>query len=132
MGVLVDTDQLIELERGTVRAVALDRLIGSEERAISAISVSELLHGVFRSRGPDRARRLAFVERYIAGVDCVPVDEAAARIHAAIGAELATDGTSIGTHDLWIGATALANGLGVATHNAADFRRIPGLRVVSA
>ena len=132
MGVLVDTDQLIEIERGTARAVALDRLIGSEERAISAISVSELLHGVFRSSGPDRARRLAFVERFIAGVDCVPVDEAAARIHAAIGAGLAADGTSIGTHDLWIGATALANGLGVATHNAADFRRIPGLRVVSA
>ena len=60
------------------------------------------------------------------------MDEAAARIHAAIGAGLAADGTSIGTHDLWIGATALANGLGVATHNAADLRRIPGLRVVSA
>lgn len=56
MGVLVDTDQLIELERGTARAVALDRLIGPEERAISAISVSELLHGVFRSRGQERAR----------------------------------------------------------------------------
>lgn len=59
------------------------------------------------------------------------MDEASARIHAAIGAELAENGSPIGTHDLWIGATALANGLGVATHNPGHFRRIPGLRVVS-
>jgi predicted nucleic acid-binding protein len=132
VGIIVDTDQLIELERGSPRGVALDRIIGDEERAICAISVSELLHGVFRSSGESRTRRLAFVERFLAGVDCLPVDEPAARIHAAVGADLAATGRPIGTHDLWIGATALANGLGVATHNASDFTRIPGLRVLTA
>jgi predicted nucleic acid-binding protein len=131
VAVLVDTDQLIELERGTARAVALDRMIGAEERAISAISVSELLHGALRSIGEHRMQRLGFVERFLAATECVPVDETVARIHAAVGAELAAQGRSIGTHDLWIGATALANGLGVATHNAHDFGRIPGLRVLS-
>ena len=36
----------------------------------------------------------------------------------------------IGAHDLWIAATALAHGLGVATGNVADLERVPGLRVV--
>jgi predicted nucleic acid-binding protein len=36
--------------------------------------------------------------------------------------------TVIGQHDLWIAATALAHGFAVATHDRADFRRVPGLR----
>jgi predicted nucleic acid-binding protein len=44
-------------------------------------------------------------------------------------------GQSIGAHDLWIAATALAHGhghgLGVATRNAAHFQRVQGLRVVT-
>lgn len=54
-----------------------------------------------------------------------------ARAHAAIGAEMVSAGAAIGTHDLWVGASALVNGLGVATQNARDFRRRPGLRVLS-
>jgi predicted nucleic acid-binding protein len=38
----------------------------------------------------------------------------------------------IGAHDLWIAATALAHGLGVATGDAAEFGRVTGLRVASA
>jgi predicted nucleic acid-binding protein len=39
---------------------------------------------------------------------------------------------TIGAHDLWIAATALAHGFGVATPDEADFRRVRGLRVVAA
>lgn len=131
MAVLLDTDQLIELERGGTRGAVLAAMVGDEPQAISAISVSEYLAGVLRARGAMRQRRLAFVERLLAELDCVPIDETVARIHAALGAEMAERGSTVATHDLWIGATALANGLGVATHNARDFRRIPGLRVVS-
>jgi predicted nucleic acid-binding protein len=37
----------------------------------------------------------------------------------------------IGAHDLWIAATALAYGLGLATDNGTEFKRVPGLRVLS-
>jgi len=40
---------------------------------------------------------------------------------------LAGSGTMIGAHDLWIGATCLANGLSLATSNIRDFKRVPGL-----
>jgi len=38
----------------------------------------------------------------------------------------------VGAHDLWIAATALAHGFGVATRGRSDFERVPGLRVVTA
>ncbi|MGD9695964.1 MAG: PIN domain-containing protein [Thermoleophilia bacterium] len=131
MAVLVDTDQLIEIERGSARGRDLDAVIGDEERAISVISVSELLHGVLRASEADRMRLLSFAENLLGAMRPVPIDEQTARVHAAVGAQLAADGLSIGTHDLWIAATALSRDLGVATHNVRDFGRIPGLRVVS-
>lgn len=131
MALLIDTDHLIDLQEGSARARELQALVVDEPVAVSAITVSELLHGAYRS-SPDRfTGRLAFVERILAELDVVVVDEKVARAHAALGADMAAGGMKIGLHDLWIGASALANGMGVATHNARDFRRIPGLRVVS-
>ena len=95
------------------------------------ITVSELLHGVHRAMGGRRARRHAFVEHLLAGFEPIPITEPVARVHAEVWAELSSRGELLGAHDLWIAATALAHGLGVATGNAADFRRVPGLRVLT-
>ena len=46
-------------------------------------------------------------------------------------ARLPCQGTRLGDHDLWIGATAITRGLGVLTRYDRDFARIPGLRVVA-
>ncbi len=130
MAVLIDTDLLIDLERG-VRAPAVEALLGDEERAISVITVSELLHGVHRASGARRTRRRAFVEHVLGSLQAVPITEGVARVHAEIWSNLAERGAVIGAHDLWIAATALSHGLGVATRNAADFERIAGLRVIA-
>ena len=130
MALLIDTDLLVDRERG-VGAEATERLLGDEDRAISVITVSELLHGVHRAAGERRARRRAFVEHLLAGIQAIPITEAVARVHAELWAQLTERGEPIGAHDLWIAATAVAHGLGVATGNAADFGRVPGLRVVT-
>lgn len=52
-------------------------------------------------------------------------------MHADIWAQLSAEGRVIGAHDLWIAATGLAHGLGVATRTGADFARVPGLRLLS-
>jgi tRNA(fMet)-specific endonuclease VapC len=127
MAVLIDTDLLVDHERG---ADTVDSLLGEEELAISVITVSELLHGVHRARGARRTRRRAFVEHILSGFEPVPITEPVARVHAEVWADLAGRGATIGAHDLWIAATGLAHGLGVATRNAEDFARIPGLRVL--
>jgi len=44
---------------------------------------------------------------------------------------LAANGQLIGTNDLWIAATASVNGMGVVTNNVEEFKRVPGLAVLS-
>ncbi len=83
-----------------------------------------------RARGGTRTRRRAFVEHILSGFDPIPITEAVARVHAEVWAGLSRRGDVVGAHNLWIGATALAYGLRLATMDADDFRRIPGLRVL--
>ncbi len=120
---------MIDSER-SASARNLDALIGGEERAISVITVSELLHGAHRESASRRTPRRAFVEALLAAFDPIPVTEPVARVHVEVWAELADRGAVIGAHDLWIAATALAHGLGVATRNVAHYKRVPGLRVL--
>jgi tRNA(fMet)-specific endonuclease VapC len=105
--------------------------VGDEGRAISVVTVSELLHGVHRATGARRSRRRAFVEHLLAAFDAFPITETVARIHAELWADLSRRGQTVGAHDLWIGATAVAHGFGVVTRDSADFARIRGLRVVA-
>ena len=128
MAVLIDTSVLIDAER---RGQSLDEAIGDADRAISAITASELLHGVHRARAAAvRARRGAFVEHLLAALQPLPVTMGIARAHAEIWANLERKGTLIGAHNLWIAATALSHGMDVATANFKDFERVPGLDVV--
>jgi tRNA(fMet)-specific endonuclease VapC len=100
--------------------------------AISVVTVSELLHGVHRAPVEQRAARQAAVEAVLERFAALPITIAEARVHARLAAELSSSGKTVGSHDLWIGATALAHGLGVMTRNPRDFARIPELRVLTA
>jgi tRNA(fMet)-specific endonuclease VapC len=130
VALLIDTDLLVDLERGEAAAQS-ESFPRDEDRAISVITVSELLHGVHRARGAARARRRAFVEHVLAGMEAIPITEPVARVHAEIWSDLVERGQLIGAHDLWIAATALAHGLGVVTRDTAHFERVQGLRVVT-
>jgi tRNA(fMet)-specific endonuclease VapC len=129
VAVLIDTGLLVDLERGVANP-DVEGGIGEEDRAISVITVSELLHGVHRASAAQRARRNAFVEHLLAGMRAIEITEQIARVHADIWAHLAARGEVIGAHDLWIAATALAHGMGLATGNAREFKRVPGLRLI--
>ncbi len=77
MAVLIDTSVLADAER---RGLSLERAIGEEDRAISAITVSELLHGVHRATDQGiRARREAFVEHLLASIEALAVTARAQR-----------------------------------------------------
>jgi len=77
-------------------------------------------------------KRSAFVEHLLAGLSAIPVTEQVARVHAGLWAELSNQGRMIGAHDLWIAATAVAHGLGLATRNVEEYGRVPGLRLIAA
>lgn len=71
------------------------------------------------------------MEHVLAALEPVPVTEAVARVHAELWADLEREGAVPGANDLWIAATALAHGFGVATLDRRGFARIRGLRVLS-
>ena len=109
----------------------VESLVGSELAALSVVTVSELLQGVRRASDGRRYRRLAFVESVLKGYVSVPITHYVARVHSIVWAELAGVGQTIGAHDLWIAATALAHGLDIATLDVRHFNRVAGLRVVT-
>lgn len=121
----------MDAERGSLD---LDQLLNQSadlELAISSVTASELLHGVhWASKKSQKAHREAFVERLLEVWPVLPFDLTAARMHARLWAGLAAKGVSIGSHDLMIAATALANGLALVTRDKRSFPKIPGLKVL--
>lgn len=128
MAIVLDTDVLIETERARFDMPAFLASLGNEEVAISAISASELLHGVERTApGAKRVTRSRWVEAVLANFPVLTFGTEEARVHAHVWATLAAKGNVIGPHDMLIAATALASGSAVATFNRDEFRRVPGL-----
>jgi tRNA(fMet)-specific endonuclease VapC len=127
--VLIDTSVLVDVERS---GEALDERVGEEERAISVITLSELLHGVQRADSEARRmRRQAFVETLMAMIEPVHITSPIARVHAEIWARLEERGSVIGAHDLWIAATAIAHDMPLVTANRREFERVAGLTVIA-
>jgi tRNA(fMet)-specific endonuclease VapC len=128
MGVIFDTSVLIEAERGRFNTNGFIAGKEKEPFGLSAISVSELLHGVHRADTEKRRlKRSAFVEKTIELFPIYPFDESVARVYAKLWSGLLQKGLNIGSHDLMIGATAISLGFSVATFNVRHFSRIVGL-----
>ncbi len=127
---ILDSSVLIAAERGTLSMPELLRGLGDQPVAIAAITAAELLHGCLRATDAAvRARRFAFVDALLEAIPILPFGLVEARRHAELWAECARRGAGIGAHDLLIGATALAQGYRVATLNAAEFERMPGVEL---
>lgn len=131
MGLLIDSSVVIAAERGELDLEGLLAAHGDDRVAISAVCASELLHGVHRLRGVRRGRSEAFVERLLSVLPVIPFDLAAARVHAALSADLRVRGAAVGAHDLLIAATAVLRDDTIATRDLRSFPRIPGLDVLA-
>lgn len=130
MGKVIDSSVLIAAERGQLDLRAALEDHRDDTFAISAVTASELLHGVHRVRAAQRAATEAFVEGLLLEIPVLPFDLLAARVHARLWADLAAKGARVGERDLIIAATALAQGSELVTRDERSFRRIPGLAVV--
>src|SRR5437868_5100491 len=130
MGYLIDTSIFIAWERQELDVSQLSSKVMRAGSALSAVTASELLHGVHRADGAQRrGRREAFVELILSNLPVIAVDLEVSRAHARIWADLQKRGVSIGAHDLLIAATALCHDLGIATRNLREFGRVESLRV---
>ena len=131
MGVMVDANVFIHFERRK-SSVDLSRWASPEDGVfISAITVSELLMGVYRADTEIRRQsRSDFVEAILRGVTVLDFSKPIARRHAQVHADLVRQGQLIGPHDMMIAATALHHQLSLLTDNVAEFSRVNGLNVI--
>ena len=136
MGLILDSSILIAGERRgeTVKQV-IERIRaahGDIESALSAISIIEFTHGIYRARtDADKVRRKAFADELARDMVVHPVSLGIAQLAGRIEGEQAAKGISIALEDLIIGATALYIGFDVATLNVKHFQAIPSLKVVT-
>ena len=124
---MLDTNFCIATIRdkpGSVR-VAFNR--HHAQLCVSSVTVMELLYGVELSA--QAQRNLAQVEGFIARLEVLDYDVAAAAHTAQIRAELKTAGMQIGPYDQMIAGHARSRGLVIVTHNTPEFQRVAGLRI---
>jgi tRNA(fMet)-specific endonuclease VapC len=95
------------------------------QMAISAITFSELLHGVEKSAA--QSRNLAAVEDFCSRLDLLAYGAKASLHYGQIRASLERSGTPIGVNDLHIAAHARSEGLTLVSNNLRVFEQVPGL-----
>ena len=131
MGVLIDSSIFIAAERGCLDlTAALNSMDEHTSVAMSAVTASELLHGVHRASGVRRTKRESYVEGLLCVIPVVDFTLLIARVHAGMWASLLKKGQSVGERDLLIAATAISLGYSVATTDLRSFPRIPGVSVL--
>ena len=95
--------------------------------AISAITLSELLHGAEKSTRVDE--NLIVVEDFCSRIEVLPYGPKASQHYGAIRAHLERSGQPVGVNDLHIAAHARSEGLIMVTNNVSEFARVPALQV---
>ena len=87
--------------------------------------MAELYVGVYKG---DKKKLEPFLSFLAETLPIVPISSAV-KIYARTRARLEAEGRRLGNMDLFIAATALANGYTLVTHNVRHFSRIPGLKI---
>jgi tRNA(fMet)-specific endonuclease VapC len=132
---VLDTDHLVELDRGSSQGVALQQKLedAGDEVATTIISAEEQFRGwlaqLHRQRDPHEQiatyqrlqRRIAF----FAAWHVLPWNTDAANILQGLRRQR----VRIGTMDLKIASIVLAHGATLLSRNLRDFQQVPNLRV---
>lgn len=96
---------------------------------LSAIVVAELL--VAATKHHHAVRRRTQVEQLVSMTTVLPFDADAASHYGDIRAHLEKKGTPIGPMDMLIAAHARSLGATLLTLNAREFKKVPGLRILT-
>jgi len=125
--VVVDTNVYCQAMRGDPASARLLRQ--SEEIILPVVVIAELLAGF---KGGDRERRnkeqlYAFVKTERVRVEDATISTA--EFYSLVFNQLREKGTPVPTNDIWVAATTMEQGAGLATMDS-HFRKIEGLYLV--
>jgi tRNA(fMet)-specific endonuclease VapC len=123
---MLDTNIVSYLLREQMPALKLRFLRApASDLAVSTITEAEVHFGLAKKPGAAKLRLAA--ENFLAGLDILPWDSAAAQAYGLLRAAQERKGRPLSTEDLMIAAHAFSAGLILVTHDEA-FSYIEGLR----
>lgn len=129
MRFMLDTSLCIDYLRGNSDVRAWVHTLSVSSVVTSAIAVNELEVGMFLTGNQPPARR--DLNSFLRRCRPLPFDRAAAKEGGRIVAALGIKNNPTGYRDAMIAGHAVSLGLTVATRNAADFFKAPGVKVHS-
>ena len=126
MSVMLDTDHCIAILRGKLD---VSKVVNrSTPLFTTAITVSELVYGAYKSDRPDH--HLTQVKLLLDGLTVLSFDTEAALRCGELKDILRRAGTPLAEPDLQIASIALVHMLPLATHNQCHFTRLQKLKLV--
>lgn len=128
-GLILETSFLVDLERETAAEGSGAAHAFLEEHARHHLHVTFTVTGELAA-GPAVGDRERW-EELLAPFTVLPWTEDVAWRYGRAFRYLRENGRLIGANDLWIAATALSVELPVVTRNLDEYRRVPGLDVLS-
>jgi len=126
MKYLLDTNICIHFLRGKYGLIEKFEQLGSENFAISEITLAELVYGAENSKNPQK--NLDLIEEFANQVFILPIFSAIYH-YGKEKARLRSIGLTISDFDLLIGCTAIEKDLIMVTENVKEFQRISGIRL---
>ena len=127
---LLDTGWIIRHLRGTQTYTQMLYRLGSENLAISIVSVAELYEGVYRAEDPNTAEQA--VQLFFSDKTILPITQNICHLFGRHRTDLRRQNQLIGDLDLLIAATCLHHNLTLQTTNPGHFQRITGLTIISS
>ena len=128
MGLILDPSVVIASERrGETVECLIERVVGvtgDQEAALSAIGLTELIHGLYRAQTQAvRLRRQSFLDELLRDLTVYPYTKETAMLAGKLDGEQQSKGVVIPFGDLLIGATALSLSFSVLTENLRHFQK---------
>ena len=123
---MLDTDVSSYLIRGDHPEVLEQLRKHLDDVCISCITEAELQYGAMKRN----SRRLSQkVNLFCDLIPCIDWTQSTAKVYAGLRTELEAQGTPIGSMDMMIAASALAEDVTLVTNNMTHFSKIRGLKL---
>lgn len=132
MGVLIDTNLWIALERGKIAAADIHAITKQEPVYVSPVNLAELRYGVELMTDPKMKQRGNAMLRRVRRKPLLRIGGETAEVFGMLAGQLTAvgRGSYFRIQDLWLAAQAIQRDFQLLTANAKDFRDIPGLQMI--
>jgi tRNA(fMet)-specific endonuclease VapC len=127
MSYMLDTNIVVFAIKNNANVISAIKAHKNQGLFISAITLSELEHGIYNSLYPEK-NRTALI-KFLSLIDVLPYDDKVAQEYGKIRADLQKRGCLIGNMDMLIAAHAKSVHMILVTNNTKEFERIGGLRI---